>query len=94
MKLRWTDGAVENLHSAHDYLEAENPDAAWDVVDRIISAAERLEQFPHMGRIGRVEGSRELVVTGTPFLVVYRVKGDSVQILAVLHGARKWPTKF
>jgi toxin ParE1/3/4 len=94
VKLRWTDGAVENLRSAHDYLEAEDPDAASDVVDRIISAVERLEQFPHMGRAGRVEGSRELVVTGTPFVVAYRVKGESVQILAVLHGARKWPTKF
>lgn len=94
MKLRWTDGAVENLRSAHEYLEAENFQAACNVVDRIISAVERLEQFPHMGRIGRVEGSRELVVTGTPFVVAYRVKGDSVQILAVLHGARKWPKKF
>ncbi len=94
MKLRWTDGAVENLRSADDYLEAEDPDAASDVVGRIISAVERLEQFPHMGRAGRVEGSRELVVTGTPFVVAYRVKGESVQILAVLHGARKWPTKF
>jgi toxin ParE1/3/4 len=94
VKLRWTDGAVENLRSADDYLEAEDPDAASDVVGRIISAVERLEQFPHMGRAGRVEGSRELVVTGTPFVVAYRVKGESVQILAVLHGARKWPMKF
>lgn len=94
MRLRWTDGAVENLRSSHEYLEAENPKAAWDTVDRIISAVERLEQFPQMGRLGRVEGSRELVVTGTPFVVAYRVKGESVQILAVLHAARKWPKGF
>ena len=94
MKLRWTEGAVEDLRSAHDYLEAENPKAAWDAVDRIMSAVERLERFPKMGRSGRVEGSLELVVTGTPFLVAYRVKGESVQILAVLHGARKWPKGF
>jgi len=85
---------VEDLRSAHDYLEAENPKAAWDAVDRIMSAVERLERFPKMGRSGRVEGSLELVVTGTPFLVAYRVKGESVQILAVLHGARKWPKGF
>jgi len=94
VKLRWTDGAVENLQSAHEYLEAENPRAAWGTVERIMSAVERLEQFPHMGRTGRVEGSRELVVIGTPFLVAYRLKGESVQILAVLHAARKWPGGF
>ena len=94
MKLRWTEGAVEHLQSAHDYLEAENPKAAWDIVDRIMSAVERLERFPHMGRAGRVAGSRELVVTGTPFLVAYRLKGESIQVLAVLHAARKWPRRL
>jgi toxin ParE1/3/4 len=94
VKLRWTDGAVEDLESAHDYLEAENPKAAGEALERIISAVERLERFPQMGRAGRVEGSRELLVTGTPFLVAYRLKGESIQILAVLHGARKWPKKF
>lgn len=94
MKARWTEGAVENLRSAHAYLEAENPNAASDVVDQIVSAVERLERFPQMGRAGRVEGTRELVITGTPFLVAYRLKGESIQILAVLHAARKWPTRF
>jgi addiction module RelE/StbE family toxin len=94
VKLRWTDGAVEDLRSAHDYLEAENPRLAWEGVARVMSAVERLEQFPHMGRPGRVEGSRELVVTGTPFVVGYRVKGEFVQILAVLHGTREWPKNF
>jgi toxin ParE1/3/4 len=94
MKLRWTEGAVEDLRSAHAYLEAENPKAASDVVDQIVSAVERLERFRQMGRAGRVEGTRELVVTGTPFLVAYRVKGESLQVLAVLHAARKWPARF
>ena len=94
MKLRWTDGAVEDLQAARDYLDSENPRAAWDAIDRIMSAVERLEQFPQMGRPGRVARSRELVVTGTPFLVAYRMKGESVQILAVLHAKRKWPKGF
>jgi toxin ParE1/3/4 len=59
-----------------------------------MSAVERLEQFPNMGRAGRVAGSRGLVVTGTPFVVAYRLKAESVQILAVLHAARKWPRRF
>lgn len=94
MKLRWTDGALEDLQAAREYLEAENPRAAWDAINRIISAVERLERFPQMGRPGRVDRSRELVVTGTPFVVAYRLKGESIQVLAVLHGARKWPKSF
>jgi len=94
VKLRWTDGAVEDLESAHGHLEAENPRAAWEAVARIMSGVERLEQFPHMGRRGRVEGSRELVVTGTSFLVAYRLRDESIQVLAVLHAARKWPSRF
>jgi len=94
VRLRWTDGAVENLQSAHEFLEAENPKAAWDAVSRIVSAIEALERFPQMGRVGRAEGTRELVVTGTPFVVAYRVKGEAVQVLAVLHAARKWPKRF
>jgi toxin ParE1/3/4 len=94
VKLRWTDGAIEDLQSAHRYLEAEKPRAAWQLVNTVVSAVERLEQFPHMGRPGRVEGSRELPVTGTPFVVAYRVKGESIHILAILHAARKWPKRF
>jgi toxin ParE1/3/4 len=94
VKLRWTDSAVEDLRSAHDYVAAENEKAAAETADRIVSAVERLGQFPQMGRPGRVEGTRELVVTGTPFIVAYRLKRDSIQVLAVLHAARKWPKKF
>jgi toxin ParE1/3/4 len=94
VKLRWTDGAVEDLQAARDYLDSENPRAAWSAINRIMSAVERLEQFPQMGRPGRVARSRELVVTGTPLLVAYRLKGESVQILAVLHAKRKWPKGF
>lgn len=94
MKLRWTDGAVEDLRTAYEYLAADNEKAVVETADRIVSAVERLEQFPQMGRPGRVEGTRELVITGTPFIVAYRLKRDSVQILAVLHAARKWPRNF
>jgi len=61
------------------------------MMDRIVSAVEMLVRFPGMGRMGRAEGSRKLVVTGTPFVVAYRVKRDQLQVLAVLHGARNWP---
>jgi toxin ParE1/3/4 len=47
-----------------------------------------------MGRPGRVKGTRELVIVGTPYIVAYRIKGDAVQVLRVLHGAQKWPQGF
>ena len=54
-------------------------------------AVELLATHPASGRIGRVPGTRELVITGTPYIVPYRVRGDAVEILRVFHGARKWP---
>jgi len=57
----------------------------------IREAVERLADFPHRGRPGRLEGTRELVVAGTPYLVVYRTKGTSLRILRLLHGAQDWP---
>ena len=94
MKLRWTPLAAGQLESAHDYVARDDPSAADDSVERILSAVEALEQHPHIGRKGRVARTRELVVTGTPFLVAYRVKADQVEILAVLHGARRWPKRL
>lgn len=47
-----------------------------------------------MGRLGRVHGTRELVIPGTPLLIAYRVRKDGIRILAVLHGARRWPGQF
>jgi toxin ParE1/3/4 len=64
------------------------------MVDRIATSVERLATHPALGRTGRVPGTRELVVSGTPHLVAYRVRGETVEILRVFHGARKWPEKF
>ncbi|MDO8834223.1 MAG: type II toxin-antitoxin system RelE/ParE family toxin [Vicinamibacterales bacterium] len=94
MTLRWTRLAVSHLDSAFESLAQDNPDAAGAVADRILSAVEALERHPEMGRSGRVPRTRELVVTGTPFIAAYRVRKDRVEILAVLHGARRWPARF
>ena len=60
----------------------------------ITRAVEQLANFPEMGRPGRVGGTRELVIQGTPYIVAYRLKGTTVRILALLHGARRWPTQL
>jgi toxin ParE1/3/4 len=94
VKIGWTEVAISHLRAACDYVAADNPTAAEEVLRRIFSAAEFLVQHPNLGRMGRVEGTRELVITGTPFIVAYRTRGGGVEILAVLHGARKWPGDF
>jgi len=94
VKLRWTPLAAGHLESAYDYLAADQPGAADETIERILSAVEVLERHPLLGRKGRVPRTRELVVTGTPFVVAYRVRADQVEILAVLHGARRWPERL
>lgn len=92
--MTWTRLAATHLESAFEYLTRHNGDAADDVVERILAAIEALERHPQMGRRGRVPRTRELVITGTPFVVAYRVRRDRIEILAVLHGARRWPDRF
>jgi len=94
MRLRWSIPALRDLEAIGDYIARDNPAAAARVVTTILDQAGRLAEHPHMGRPGRVPETRELVVTNTPYIVPYRVRGDAVQILAVLHGARRWPESF
>lgn len=91
MKVRWTKLALADLAYARDYIAREAPDAAVRIVDRIEGAVRNLERHPRLGRPGRVEGTRELVVPGTPFIVPYRLFDDYVEVLALIHGARRWP---
>lgn len=94
MKIVWTKQALNDLASLRRYIADENPAAAIKTADRIAAAVEALSRHPELGRTGRVAGSRELVVTGTPFIVAYRVVAKIVAIVAVLHGARRWPDEF
>ena len=94
VKIRWTRLAVEDLNLAYEYVATENPSAAHAVIARIESAVNVLCAHPEIGRSGRVEGTRELIISGTPFIVAYRIASNRVEILAVIHGARRWPTSF
>jgi len=64
------------------------------MLERILSAVEVLERYPAAGCPGRIPGTRELVIVPTPFLVAYRVRRSKIELLALLHGARKWPEAF
>ena len=82
------------LEDIHEGIAAENPLAASRVIERIRIAVERLQEFPEIGRPGRVPGTRELVIVGTPYIVPYRLKDGTVEIITVLHSAQRWPDRF
>ena len=94
MKIKWVRLALCDLNDAGEFIAQDNPEAARSAVKRIWDATQLLTEHPHAGRAGRVPGTRELVVTGTPFVIPYRVVEDTVQILRVLHGKRKWPIRI
>jgi toxin ParE1/3/4 len=94
MRIKWLDIAVDDLADIADYIASDNPDAAKRIVSRLWSAVRSLARQPEMGRPGRVFGTRELIVNGTPFIVPYRIIKSEIHILRVLHGARNWPNEF
>lgn len=94
MIIIWSPTARTHLRQARAFIAADNPRAAAMTAKRILNAVERLKDFPASGRPGLLPHTRELVVPGTPFFLPYRVKGESVEILGVIHGARKWPLTF
>lgn len=89
--LKWLRRAERDLDQVQAYIAQDNPQAAVEMVLTIIDAVEQLDAFPGMGRPGRVQGTRELVVAGTPYIVPYRKKGEWIEILRVYHAARLWP---
>ena len=95
MSVRWSARALWHLTSLRRYIATENPPAAARVAARILGAVAFLAEHPNLGRPGRVPSTRELVVSGTPYVVVYTISDEAiVQVLAVMHAAQKWPAKF
>ena len=94
MLLEWSVFALADREAIFDYIEADSPQAAVAVDDRIQICVEGLAQFPNMGRNGRIAGTRELVISGTPYIAAYRIAGNALRILRILHGAQKWPEEM
>lgn len=87
-RLLYAEAARDDLSSIIDYIALDSSDAARDVFGKIAAAVERLTEFPDLGHIGRVPQTRELSVTGLPYVVVYQVSAEAVTVVAVFHGAR------
>ena len=87
----WLPRAIADRDAQVDYIAQDKPLAAIEQGDRIVEQVVLLAQHPEMGRVGRRRGTRELVISRTPFIVVYRIKSERIELLRVLHGAQKWP---
>jgi addiction module RelE/StbE family toxin len=94
MEIVWREVALDSLQRIRAYIARDNPAAAARVRERILGAVRNLADTPNMGRPGRVEDTRELVVSGTPYIVAYTVLDDQVVIIAVQHSAQRWPDRF
>jgi toxin ParE1/3/4 len=90
----WTAPASAQLAEVYAYIFESSPGAAENQIQMVLSATRNLSEYPEMGRTGRRRGTRELVISGTPYIVVYRIRLSSVRVLAVIHGARRWSRRF
>jgi len=91
VRIKWLDEAVLDLVEIRKYIAADKPQTANRVAALIRQSVEPLAGHPDIGRPGRIEGTRELILTALPYIIPYRVKNDIIEILRVLHAARKWP---
>ena len=91
MEVRWSPEAADDLERIVIRVRQDNPRGARQLADTIYQRCADLRLFPNRGRRGRVAGTRELVLAPLPFIVVYRVKAEAVEIVRIYHGAQNWP---
>ena len=94
MRVRWLRKALRNLDDEATYIAADDTAAATVVVTRVLDAVSMLGEQPGLGRPGRVAGTRELIVAKTRYIVPYRVRGNTVEILRVFHTSRRLPGRW
>lgn len=91
MMVRWTPEAAADLETIGDHLFDDRPERATALLRRIYEETGNLTTFPYRGRPGKKAGTRELVVSGLPWIIVYQVLEEAVEIVRILHGAQRWP---
>ncbi len=92
MQLRWSLPAAEDLEQICQWIERDNPEAARRIAQTIYDECGRLKDFPYLGRVSRrIRGRRELTFAPLPYIAVYQIKTDAVEISRIFHGAQDWP---
>jgi toxin ParE1/3/4 len=91
MTVRWSPEAAADFAAIVEYIRKQNPSAAERVANKIYDGVASLASFPRQGRLGKTKGTRELVFSPLPYIAVYRVEEEAVEIARVLHGSQRWP---
>ena len=91
MRIRWTPAAAADLQSISDYLKEHHPHSLEATVRKVYGAIQSLKEWPHLGRVGRENGTRELLFRPLPYVAVYRVSQQSIEVLRIYHGAQDRP---
>lgn len=94
MQVKWLARALANLTEEADYIAKESPANAKAFFMHVLASVAQLKEHPHLGRAGRVTGTRELVITRYPYIVPYRINNGAVEILRLFHTARTWPRQL
>ena len=94
MKVVWSKRAIQHLVQIREYIAKDSEQNAASTAERILTAVDLLQQNPEMGRPGRIAGTRELVVSDTPYLMPYRLRNGRLELIAIFHGRRKWPVRL
>lgn len=89
VEIVWSAVARTRLQEIHAYVAMDKPEAAERLAMRIVAVVEALRTHPYLGRVGAEPGTRELVIGGTPYIAIYRVRGKRVTILTIWHGAQR-----
>lgn len=90
----WSPRAIRHLSALRAYIARNNPDAAAGVALTLLAVVDRLAELPNLGRPGRLTGTREFRVSGTPYVIPYRVGPDRLEIVAIFHGRQRWPSRW
>jgi toxin ParE1/3/4 len=92
MKVHWTDTAIGHLQSLHAYIGQSSPEYAQRIVDRLTRRSQQIGHFPQSGRIVPEAGFPQIreVLEG-PYRIIYHLKPDQVDVIAVLHGSQQTP---
>jgi toxin ParE1/3/4 len=94
MEIIWRRAALNDLEAIREFIAQDNPEAAGRVHATIRAAVDPLANYPNLGRAGRVDGTRELIIADFPYIVAYRVVENQIRILSVIHTSRQWPRRF
>ena len=91
MRVRWTTDAADDLEQISERIAKDHPEAAIRIARTLYQALAALRDFPNRGRVGHIDGTRELVFPPLPYIAVYRVKSETVEVLRIYHAAQDWP---